>query len=152
MMYDQHLPQNSLASIVPDLATEWSWDEEGIALTLTLRQGVKFHDGKPFTAKDVKCTWDLRMDLALQKLRINPRKSAYYNLAEVTTNGDWEVTFHLKWPQPSIPMSLAGDASEIYPCHVSPADMRRHPIGTGTFKFAEFKPNEDIKVTLNPDY
>jgi ABC-type transport system substrate-binding protein len=49
-------------------------------------------------------------------------------------------------------MSLAGDASGIYPCHVSPADMRRHPIGTGLFKFVEFKPNEDIKLTRNPDY
>ena len=60
IMYDQHVPQNSLASIVPDLATSWEWNEEGTALTFTLRQGVKFHDGKPFTAKDVKCTWDLR--------------------------------------------------------------------------------------------
>src|SRR5215467_4530811 len=107
IMYDQHVPQNSLASIVPDLATEWSWDEEGTAVTFKLRQGVKFHDGKPFTAKDVKCTWDLRMDLAPQKLRINPGKSAYHNLAEVTNNGDWEVTFHLKPPQTAFPTLLA---------------------------------------------
>ncbi len=118
IMYDQHVPQNSLASIVSDLATEWSWDEEGTALTFKLRQGVKFHDGQPFTAKDVKCTWDLRMDPAPQKLRINPGKSAYYNLAEVTTNGDWEVTFHLKRPQPAFPMLIAGDAAGIYPGHV----------------------------------
>jgi len=62
------------------------------------------------------------------------------------------VTFVLKRPQPAFPMSLAGDSSGIYPCHVSPADKRRHPIGTGPFKFVEFKPNEDIKVTRNPDY
>jgi ABC-type transport system substrate-binding protein len=49
-------------------------------------------------------------------------------------------------------MYLAGAASGIYPCHVSPAEMRRHPIGTGPFKFVEYKPNEDIKVTRNPDY
>ena len=152
IMYDQHVPQNSLASIVPDLATSWEWNEEGTELTFKLRQGVKFHDGKPFTAKDIKCTWDLRMDLAPQKLRINPGKSGYYNLAEVTANGDWEVTFRLKRPQPSFPMSIAGDSSGIYPCHVSPADMRRHPIGTGPFKFVEFKPNEYIKVARNPDY
>jgi peptide/nickel transport system substrate-binding protein len=152
IMFDQHVPQNSLASIVPDLATDWSWDEEGTALTFKLRQGVKFHDGKPFTARDVKCTWDLRMDLASQKLRINPGKSTYYNLAEVTTNGDWEVRFHLKRPQPAFPMLLAGDSSGIYPCHVSPGQMRQHPIGTGPFKFVEYKPNEDIKVTRNPDY
>jgi peptide/nickel transport system substrate-binding protein len=152
IMFDQHVPQNSLASIVPDLATDWSWDEEGTALTFKLRQGVKFHDGKPFTSRDVKCTWDLRMDLAPQKLRINPGKSTYYNLAEVTTNGDWEVTFHLQRPQPAFLMLIAGDSSGIYPCHVSPAQMRQHPIGTGPFKFVEYKPNEDIKVTRNPDY
>src|SRR5215472_16537460 len=59
VMFDQHVAQNSMASIVPDLATAWSWNEEGTELTLPLRQGVKWHDGKPFTAKDVKCTWDL---------------------------------------------------------------------------------------------
>src|SRR5437773_7369176 len=58
VLFDQHVAQNSLASIVPDLASEWSWDETGAALTLRLRQGVKWHDGKPFTAADVKCTWD----------------------------------------------------------------------------------------------
>ena len=102
IMFDQHVPQNSLQSIVPDLATSWAWDEEGTELTFQLRRGVKFHDGKPFTAQDVKCTWDLRMDLAPEKLRINPGKSSFYNLAEVSTNGDWEVSFHLKRPQPAL--------------------------------------------------
>jgi peptide/nickel transport system substrate-binding protein len=144
IMFDQHVPQNSLQSIVPDLATEWSWNEEGTALTFQLRHGVKFHDGKPFTARDVKCTFDLRMDLAPEKLRINPGKSSLYNLAEVTINGDWEATFHLKRPQPAFPMLLASDSFGIYPCHVSPAQMRQHPIGTGPFKFVEYKPNESI--------
>src|SRR5262249_23792186 len=59
VMFDQHVPQSSLQSIVPDLATGWSWNEEGTELTLPLRQGVTWHDGRPFTAKDVQCTWDL---------------------------------------------------------------------------------------------
>ena len=150
VIFDQHVPQNSLQSIVPDLATSWAWSEDGTELTFQLRHGVKFHDGKPFTAQDVKCTYDLRLDKAPEKLRVNPGKSAFYNLAEVTTNGDWEVTFHLMRPQPAFPMLLAGASSGIYPCHVSPAEMRRYPIGTGPFKFVEYKPNEDIKVTRNP--
>src|SRR5260370_15230297 len=44
VMFDQHVPQNSLRSIVSDLATRWSWNEEGTELTLPLRQGVKWHD------------------------------------------------------------------------------------------------------------
>src|SRR5499433_1637340 len=59
VMFDQNVKQNSLKSIVPDLATGWAWNEEGTELTFPLRHGVKWHDGKPFTAADVKCTWDL---------------------------------------------------------------------------------------------
>ena len=72
--------------------------------------------------------------------------------SEVTTNGDYEVTFHLKRPQPSLLSMLATGWTPIYPCHVSPAQMRQHPIGTGPFKFVEFKPNQSIKVMRNPDY
>jgi len=57
VMFDQNVPQSSLSSIVPDLATDWSWNEDGTELTLPLREGVKWHDGKPFSASDVKCTW-----------------------------------------------------------------------------------------------
>jgi peptide/nickel transport system substrate-binding protein len=75
VMYDQHVPQSSLQSIVPDLATGWSWSEDGTELTLPLRQGVSWHDGKPFTAQDVQCTWDLLTGKSSEKLRVNPRKS-----------------------------------------------------------------------------
>jgi peptide/nickel transport system substrate-binding protein len=152
VMYRQDVAQTSLNSVVPDLATSWSWNEEGTELTLPLRQGVKWHDGKPFTAADVKCTWDLLMGKANDKLRLNPRKSWYSNVDEITSNGDFEVTFHLKRPQPSLVALLASGWSPIYPCHVPPAQMRQHPIGTGPFKFVEFKPNEYIRLVRNPDY
>src|SRR6266498_3504039 len=152
VMYKQDVKQNSPDSIVPDLATGWSWNEDGTELTLPLRQGVKWHDGKPFTAADVKCTWDLLQGKGKEKLRLNPRKSWYVNLKEVTTNGDYEVTFHLMRPQAGFLAMLATGWSPVYPCHVTPAQMRLHPIGTGPFKFIEFKPNEIIKVVKNPDY
>jgi peptide/nickel transport system substrate-binding protein len=152
VIFDQHVKQNSLQSIVPELATSWSWNEDGTELTFPLRQGVKWHDGKPFTARDVKCTWDLLMDTASQKLRVNPWKSNYRNLERISSNGDYQVTFHLKRPQPAFLMLLANNFSPIYPCHVPPQEMRQHPIGTGPFKFVEFKPNEYIKVTRNADY
>ena len=84
IVFDQHKAQVSLDTIVPDLATDWSWSEDGTELTFELRHGVKFHDGKPFTAADVKCTWDLLLDKTNDKLRLNPRKSGYDNLAAVT--------------------------------------------------------------------
>ena len=152
VMYKQDEPQNSMSSIVPDLATSWSWNEDGTELTFKLRQGIKWHDGKPFTAADVKCTYDLLLGKAKDKLRLNPRKAWYRNLDEVTTNGDEEAIFHVHRPQPALITLLASGYSPIYPCHVSPREMRTHPIGTGPFKFVEFKPNELIKVARNPDY
>src|SRR5438132_1085343 len=92
VVYKQDVPQNTPQSIVPDLATGWSWNEEATELTLPLRQGVKWHDGKPFTANDVKCTLDLLTGKSAEKLRINPRKSWFDNLEKVSSNGDYEVT------------------------------------------------------------
>ena len=97
---------------------------------------------QPFTAKDVKCTWDMLLGKSTEKLRLNPRKPWYRNLEEVVANGDYEVTFHLKRPQPAFIALLASGFSPVYPCHVPARDMRQHPIGTGPFKFVEFKPNE----------
>jgi peptide/nickel transport system substrate-binding protein len=152
VMYDQSVPQSGLKSIVPDLASAWSWDEAGTAVTFKLRQGVKWHDGKPFTARDVKCTWDLLQGKGGETLRVNPRKTWYGNLDTVVVKADDEVTFRLKRPQPAFLALLASGFSPVYPCHVPAAEMRRRPIGTGPFKFVEFKPNELIRVARNPNY
>src|SRR6195256_6116196 len=64
VMYDQHVAQTSIKTIVPDLASEWAWDDANTQLTCKLRDGVKWPAGKPFTAKDVKCTFDLLLGTA----------------------------------------------------------------------------------------
>src|SRR5215472_8247122 len=71
VMYDQQVAQNSPQSIVPDLATSWAWSEDGKELTFPLREGVKKHDGKPFSAADVKCTWDLLIGIGSEKLYLD---------------------------------------------------------------------------------
>jgi len=152
VIFDQHVPQNSLQSIVPELATSWAWSEEGTELTFKLRDGVKWHDGKPFTADDVKCTFDLLTNRGKEKFRLNYRETWWVNVANTTTKGDHEVTLHLKRPQPALLALLASGDTPIYPCHVAPREMRQHPIGTGPFKFVDYKPNQYIKLTRNPDY
>jgi len=152
VIYKQDVAQNSMGSIVPELAESWAWSADNKTLTFKLRQGVKWHDGKPFTSADVKCTFDMLMGKSQQKFRQNPRKSWYDEVADISTNGDFEASFNLKRPQPSLLALLASGYTPVYPCHVSPGDMRTHPIGTGPFKFVEFKANESIKLTRNPDY
>ena len=88
VIYDQHIQQNSMDTIRPELATSWAWDGAKTALTFKLRSGVKWHDGKPFTANDVKCTFDLVLGKSKDKFRKNPRKGWYANVADVTVKGD----------------------------------------------------------------
>jgi len=152
VVFDPNQKENTLDDIVADLAESWSWNGDGTQLTFKLRQGVKWHDGKPFTAADVKCTWDLLQGKVQDKLRLNAREAWWINLDQVTVDGDFQATFHLKRRQPSFLALLASGFTPVYPCHVPASQMRQHPIGTGPFKFVEFKPNQSIKVERNPDY
>jgi peptide/nickel transport system substrate-binding protein len=152
VLFDQNKPLNSFETIVPDLATSWSWDETKTKLTFKLREGVRWHDGKPFTARDVQCTWHALAEKEEGGFNRNPRKGWYYALQQVTTSGDREATFHLAHPQPAFLMLLASGFSPVYPCHVSKKDMRTRPVGTGPFKFVEFKRNVSIRLERNPDY
>ena len=152
VVYDQSVAQNSMASIVPDLAASWSWSPEFTKLTFKLREGVKWHDGKPFTSADVKCTFDLLLGTAKDNLRVNVRAGWYTNLVDLAVDGPHTAVLTLKRPQPSILALLASGYTPVYPCHVLPAQMRTNPIGTGPFKFAEFKRNESIRLVRNPDY
>ena len=152
VVFDPASKQDRLDRIVPELADAWAWSEDGRKLTFTLREGVKWHDGKPFTSADVKCTWDMLLGKGDTTFRKNPRKSWYFNLKELTVNGPREVSFHLADPQPSLLAMLAGGMSPVYPCHVPAAQMRTQPVGTGPFMFGELKQNESMRVVRNPNY
>lgn len=150
--FDPDAKQNRLEAVVPELATSWTLTDDDRTVTFQLRDGVRWHDGKPFTSADVKCTWDMVTGRAPSNMRKNPRKAWWFNIKDVTTEGDHAVTFHLADPQPSLLVMLAGGFSPVYPCHVTAAQMRTHPIGTGPFRFVEFKQNELIRLERNPDY
>ena len=152
VLYDQAKKLNTADGIVPELATRWAWNEDQTRLTFELRPDVRWHDGKPFTAKDVVCTMDKLQARGEDKFRKNPRKLWWHNLKEVAANGDYEVTFVLDRPQPSFLSLFATGDTPIYPCHVSAQDMRTRPIGTGPFKLVEFKGNESVKLVRNADY
>ena len=152
LLFDQQVPRNEPSTIRPELATSWSWSEDGTALTFQLRHDVKWHDARPFTADDVKCTFDLLIGQGKEKLRLNYRESWWVNVAGTTVVSPYEATVHLKRPQPAILALLASGEAPMYPCHVSPRDMRQHPIGTGPFRFVEYKPNQGIRIERNPNY
>ena len=152
VVYDQHDPMARPESIRPDLATEWSWSPDNTVLTMKLRQGVKWHDGKPFTSADVQCTWEMILEKRPSNWRKNSHKEWYGNLREIQTPGPHEVRFVLNRPQPAFISFLASGWSPVYPCHVDGRVMRQKPIGTGPFKVAEYKPNDVIRLVKNTDY
>jgi peptide/nickel transport system substrate-binding protein len=150
VLFDQMKPRDGIDTIVPDLAESWAWDATNTKLTFKLREGVKWHDGKPFTARDVQCTW--RRLTGEDYFRRNPRRIWYTNLKEVTADSDHQATFHLSRPQPALIALLASGMGPVYPCHKEAKDMRTNPVGTGPFKLAEFKAHDSIKLVRNPDY
>jgi len=133
VMFDQAKAHESVQTIVPDLAESWSWDGSNTKLTFKLRHGVTWHDGQPFTAKDVQCTWRMLIGKSEGQtdFRKNPRQVWYTKLQDVTTDGDYEATFVLSEPQPSLLTLLASGFSAVYPCHVPQRLMRTQPIGPG---------------------
>jgi len=88
---------------------------------------------------------------ASETLRVNPRKEWYRNLDTVLVKADDEVTFKLKRRQPAF-VALLASGSRGLSVPRAGREMRRRPIGTGPFKFVEFKPNELIRVARNPNY
>ncbi|HYI30999.1 MAG TPA: ABC transporter substrate-binding protein, partial [Bradyrhizobium sp.] len=106
--FDPFKVHESIDTVIPDLAESWSWDATNTKLTFKLRQGVKWHDGAPFTAKDVQCTWRMIIGKSdVQDFKRNPRKVWYTKLRDVSINGDFEATFELTEPQPGLPSLLA---------------------------------------------
>jgi peptide/nickel transport system substrate-binding protein len=153
VVFDPFKVHETIDTVVPDLAESWSWDPTHTKLTFKLRQGVKWHDGAPFTAKDVQCTWRMIIGKTeVQDFKRNPRKVWYSKLQDVSVNGDFEATFELSEPQPGLPALLASAFSPVYPCHVPQATMRTKPVGTGPFRLVEFNRGNSIRLVRNPDY
>src|SRR5512132_3502678 len=82
VLFDPLKKTESVDTIIGELAEKWSWQDNYRNLVFFLRKGVKWHDGQPFTSKDVKFTFDMVRDApgAEGKLRINPRKDWYANV------------------------------------------------------------------------
>jgi len=152
--FDPAKPMETPDTIVGELAEKWSWQDDYRNLVFFLRRDVKWHDGQPFTSRDVKFTFDLVRGApdAVGKLRLNPRKDWYANVEAIEAADPYTVVFRLKRPQPSILMMLASGQSPIYPAHVPLAEQRNRCVGTGPFKLKEWRRGEYVEYVKNPDY
>ncbi|OLC14916.1 MAG: hypothetical protein AUH29_09290 [Candidatus Rokubacteria bacterium 13_1_40CM_69_27] len=154
VLFDPLKKLESMDTIVPELAEKWSWQDNYRNLVFFLRKNVKWHDGQPFTSKDVKDTFDMVREAkdAPAKLRINPRKDWFVNIDNIEAPDPHTVIFHLKRPQPSLLLMLASGYSPVYPAHVPAAEFRTRCVGTGPFKLKEWRRGEYVEYVKNPDY
>jgi peptide/nickel transport system substrate-binding protein len=154
VLFDPLKKVESMDTIVGELGEKWSWQDNYRNLVFFLRKGVKWHDGQPFTSKDVKYTFDMLREApdAQGKLRLNPRKDWYTNIQNVEAPDPQTVIFHLKRPQPSLLMLLASGYSPVYAAHVPAASYRTGCMGTGPFKLKEWRKGEFVELVKNGEY
>ncbi len=137
----------------PALARSWEVSPDGLSVTFHLREGVKWHDGQPFTSADVKFS-------ALEVWRkLHPRgRSTFAALQDVQTPDPLTAVFKLKHPSLVIFSSLNANEGQILPRHLyegtdiltNPYNLK--PVGTGPFRFKEWKKGQYIELERNPDY
>ncbi len=152
--YDPAKKQESVDTIIPELAEKWSWQDNYRNLVFFLRKDVRWHDGKPFTSQDVKYTFDMVRGApdAKAKLKVNPRKLWFENIEGIEAPDPYTVVFRLKKAQPSLLPMLASGYSPVYPAHVPLAEFKNKCVGTGPFKLKENRPGELVEYVKNTDY
>ncbi|MDD4997589.1 MAG: peptide-binding protein [Syntrophales bacterium] len=137
--------------IVGDLAESWEISRDGLVITFHLRKGVRWHDGKPFTAHDVLYTYQVTVD---------PKTPTAYagdflkvKKAEVLD----DHTFRATYDRPFAPALMSWSVG-ILPRHllegrdITTSPLGRHPLGTGPYRFKEWVAGQKIVLVSNPDY
>jgi peptide/nickel transport system substrate-binding protein len=149
----QYDPENPKA-IIADLAERWEASNAGKTYTFHLRRGVQWHDGKPFTAADVKATFDRVLDPNFRSPRCGPLLKPIVESFEVVD--DFTVRFHLKFPAATFVPSVASAWCRIAAKHVLERDgnltQAKSQIGTGPFKFKRYVRGSLIEWERNPNY
>jgi peptide/nickel transport system substrate-binding protein len=151
MVYNGLVKYDKDMNIVGNLAESWDITAKGLVITFHLRKGVKWHDGQPFTAADVLYTYQVTVDPKTPTAYAEDFKAV--KKAEALD----DYTFRVTYDKPFAP-ALISWSSSILPRHllsgkdITQSPLKRHPIGTGPYKFKEWVAGQKIVLVSNPDY
>ena len=138
-------------TLIGDLAERWDIEEGGLVIVFHLRRNVRWHDGQPFTAADVKFTYEKLVDPTIP----TPYSGDFERVQSLEVLDDYTVK--VRYKEPFAP-GLASWGMWIMPKHLlehadwQTTPLARHPIGTGPYLFRRWNTGELIELTANPDY
>jgi peptide/nickel transport system substrate-binding protein len=146
LIFDDLLARGDDLNVAPGLAERWEIPDP-LTYIFHLHQGVKFHDGRSLTSRDVKWTFD-----SLLQGKIRSTKAAVYRFVDrIDAPDDYTVVFHLKQPFATLLWNLSDGAIGIVP-DGSGNEMAQHPIGSGPFKFLSAETDKEVLLERNGDY
>lgn len=146
LLFDDLCTRDEHFNVQPGLAERWETPDPETYI-FHLHPGVKFHDWRPLTSRDVKWTFD-----SLLQGRIRSTKSAAYRFVDhIDAPDDSTVVFHLKEPDTALLWNLSDGAIGIVP-YGSGEEMNAHPIGSGPFRFVSAAQDKDVIIERNDDY
>lgn len=154
LLYDGLVALDDSMRPMPALAERWEIENGGARYRFHLRHGVRWHDGKPFTAADVVFTFEQ----VLLRFHARTRASLAPALASIEAPDDSTVIFNFRRPYAPLLQQLDVSDAPILPKHLfegsdplrNPANIT--PVGTGPFRFASYTPHGEIRYLANPDY
>ena len=146
LIFDYLLARDEKLNVAPSLAERWEIPDP-LTYIFHLHHGVRFHDGRPLTARDVKWTFDSLLTGGIR----STRAGAYRLVDRVEARDGFTVVFHMKQPDAALPWNLSEGAVGIVP-YGSGEEITRHPIGSGPFKFVSAETDREVIVERNDDY
>jgi len=151
LIYSGLLKYDGDLSLKGDLAESWEVSPDGLTITFKLRRGVKWHDGAPFSARDVLFTYQVMVDPKTP----TAYSGDYLQVKKAEALDDY--TFRVTYPKPFAP-ALGSWTLAILPRHllegkdITASSLSRQPVGTGPYRFQEWRTGEKIALTYNPEY
>src|ERR1041384_1212774 len=146
LIFDNLLTRDEHLNAAPGVAPSWDIPDP-LTYIFHLRTGVKFHDGRTLTSRDVKWSYD-----SLMQGKVRSSKGATFQFVDhIEVPNESTVVFHLKEPSSTLLWNLAGSAMGIVPLG-SLAEIGQHPIGSGPFRFVSAELDKEVVLEGNPDY